>query len=140
MTTLYNHKDVLTYFNDQNNVDYVNMIKYDKHKHKYHLLGDLIITDTNSVTIQLNECQVFDGHGHIITHNLDKDGLFISQSTQMTTVKNLVVLYKSLSNVLGGCGGIFAQNSVNFNVIHCKNLSLINQYCGGICGQNCSNF
>ena len=117
------------------------MIKYNKHHRKYQLRGNIIILDLNSVTIQLNNYQTFDGYNYLITHNIDRDGLISINNMNMnmdtSKIMNLSVLYGSLSD---NGGGIVAQNNFNFSIYNCKNISLVAQLSGGICGSGCYNF
>jgi len=136
MTTLNNSTEVLNYFSNQENVSIINSIKYNKRTLTYHLLNDILITDTSSVTIILATDEKFNGHNHTIVHNISRDGLF--NVTQKATVCNLQVFFNSIIN--NGGGGVITQSSYNFTVINCVNYSNMGGFCGGICGGSCSNF
>lgn len=74
--TLYNHVEILNYFNDSGNVNKIKSISYKKNKYVLH--EDIIILNQNSVTIVLTNNQIFDGNGHTIIHNIPRDGLFLN--------------------------------------------------------------
>ena len=120
-------------------------LTYNTTTRTYKLLKNVTVTNDNGYFyphLQLNNEEIFDGNGFIITQNYNSSGFFVfNSSTTDTTVKNLTVTKGSDYYI--NHGGIVKNNQRNFTVINCTNTgSARSSYIGvgGIVGDGCNNF
>jgi hypothetical protein len=117
-------------------------ISYRTSSSTYTLHNDMIITEQNTIKLNLN--QTFDGNNHTITIDnvTNYKGMFSNMNTAPTidnkkpVIKNLNIRIINSSNLKHGYGWIVAKNQKFFTVINCSSDGPITQYGGGICGMN----